>query len=335
MGESAAERVRQHALKDPIGNEIRIPIDSTHDQPYFGPNDAEDIRRYYEEQGYVVIRRLIPAERCDEAQAAFAEEVRDYPGFIYRQATANPERHLKSEYGYMLNSILNVHCMDPRRFPTFRRRGTELVTSHSLRRACEILLGEPGKLVQTMYFEGNPATWPHQDTYYLDAEKLGGLVGAWIAVEDVAPGAGRFFVYPGSHKIEIKGGGPSLGKEHDRYKQLMRDLLRDRALECRAPALQKGDVLFWSSKTIHGSLETTTPERSRRSFTAHYIPQSMRFLQFQTRVKPLALGMTNGMLVHHPKDLRRAKNRAVFFVETRFPRAFQAAKRLAVRTLTR
>ena len=51
-------------------------------------------------------------------------------------------------------------------------------------------------------------------------------------------------------------------------------MIREQGLVCRAPALSKGDVLFWAAKTIHGSLRTTQPTRSRRSFTAHFIPDA-------------------------------------------------------------
>ena len=46
-----------------------------------------------------------------------------------------------------------------------------------------------------MLFEGNPTTWPHQDTYYLDSERIGGMTAAWIAVEDIKPGAGKARIY--------------------------------------------------------------------------------------------------------------------------------------------
>ena len=41
------------------------------------------------------------------------------------------------------------------------------------------------------------------------------------------------------------------------------------------------------------------------------------------------------MRVHHPKDLSKAANRAVLFVETRFPRTFQFTKRAAIKLVTR
>jgi phytanoyl-CoA hydroxylase len=93
-------------------------------------------------------------------------------------------------------------------------------------------------------------------------------------------------------------------------------------------------VLFWAAKTIHGSLRTTEPTRSRRSFTAHFIPNQSRFLQFQTRVRPLKTELMNGMSVHHPKDLSKTANRAVLFVETRFPRTFRFTKRAAIKLAT-
>src|SRR3546814_11124767 len=78
--------------------------------------------------------------------------------------------------------------------------------------AVRTIRGEAGKIVQSMYFEGNPATWAHQDSYYLDAEVLGRMVGAWIAVEDIAPGAGRFFIYPGSHRLDVARNGGKVDK---------------------------------------------------------------------------------------------------------------------------
>src|SRR3546814_4143074 len=101
--------------------------------------------------------------------------------------------------------------------------------------AVRTIRGEAGKIVQSMYFEGNPATWAHQDSYYLDAEVLGRMVGAWIAVEDIAPGAGRFFIYPGSHRLDVarNGGKVDIAFNHGRYKQLVTDCIRTRGMQCR------------------------------------------------------------------------------------------------------
>ena len=40
------------------------------------------------------LRNLIPRELCAEAMQRFKGEVKPHKGFIYRQATGNPERHV-------------------------------------------------------------------------------------------------------------------------------------------------------------------------------------------------------------------------------------------------
>jgi phytanoyl-CoA hydroxylase len=52
---------------------------------------------------------------------------------------------------------------------------------------------------------------------------------------------------------------------HARYNDLIKRAIEDQGFECRAPALSKGDVLFFNAKTIHGSLESPDPQYSRRS----------------------------------------------------------------------
>lgn len=327
----------RYMIHDPLGLPIETPVSAADDLAYFRPSETEAIRQYLKEQGYVVIRCLVPPGKCDAATAAFTHEVKPSKRFIYRQNTSNPERHEFTDRGYMLNPILNVQSVDPRLFPGFRSLASDVLTDDSVQASVRDLFGEPGKVVQSMFFEGNPATNPHQDTYYLDSEHIGAMTAGWFALEDIAPGAGRFFVYPKSHLVDMSrnGGDFDIAFNHDRYKALVNQVIRDGGFECRAPALSKGDVLFWSGKIIHGSLRTTQPEFSRRSFTTHYIPDSHRFLQFQSRIKPLNLKRINGMNVHAPKDLASPKARAIFAIETNFPKAFQIMKRWAIKIVTR
>jgi phytanoyl-CoA hydroxylase len=131
------------------------------------------------------------------------------------------------------------------------------------------------------------------------------------------------------------GGDQDVAFNHARYKKHVLEVISQNGFECRAPALGEGDVLLWASKTIHGSLQTTQPEASRSSFTAHFIPESSRFLQWQSRFKSLNIEKIGGVSVHKPKDLANLGNRGVFWVETTFPRSFQLAKKVAVKLLTR
>ena len=297
-------------------------------------SDGAALRRDYDAEGYVVVRGPVPGELCERARAAFADEVKPYQGPLYRQTTSgSPERHVFSEHGYLLNPILNLQSLRHSRFPKFRTACLAILTHPELQRAVEAILGEPGTIVQSMYFEGNSATWAHQDAYYLDSAGPGGMVGAWVALEDIAAGAGRFFVYPQSHLIDLapNRGDLDIAFHHGRYKQYVLDVIAAYGLTLRAPALRRGDVLFWSTRTIHGSLETTEPQHSRSSITAHLLAASSELLQFQRRRRRLAPVLINGVRVHMPKDQNAWAPRATLWAESTFPRSFQAAKRAAIK----
>jgi len=304
---------------------------------YFAAADKDGYQAYYTENGYVVIRGAVDVALCDAANAAFDAEIYPSQAYIYRQTTARAERNQFTKTGFVLNPILNVQSVDPRLFPGFREKAIEVMTAPAIQAACIALFGEPGKIVQSMYFHGNPSTWPHQDTYYLDSSNKGTMTAAWIAAEDIEPGAGRFFVCPGSHRLDMEqnGGDFDIAYNHDRYKKLVMDVMQNHQMRVVAPALKKGDVLFWSASTIHGSLPTSQPDRSRRSFTTHWIPASTELLQFQARVRPMAYESVNGALVARPKDLSRARNRMILGAESRFPKAFGLAKKVAIKLLVR
>lgn len=324
-----------YTIEGPAGDNIIIPETLAEDKPYFTPQQVAEASQHLNEHGYTVIRGLISKELCDAANASFKDTVKKYGDYLYRQTTANPELHKFNEQGFMMNPILNVQDL-PNALRGFREVGLNIITHPHIRAFFKVHFGESAKIVQSMYFEGNPTTWAHQDTYYLDAEKIGVMTAAWFALEDIKPGAGRFYVYPGSQRIDVKknGGDFDIAFNHKRYKELMKTIIREQKLECAAPALQKGDVLLWNSKTIHGSLKTTQAEYSRSSLTGHYIPSSMRFLQLQSRIKGLALGSYNGMEVHYPKPLDKFSKRMVLKIETSFPKTFQLVKRMAVKIVT-
>ncbi len=320
----------------PHGGTAFIPANRAEDQDYFTADQLTEISDYYKANGYVVVRGLISEALCDQCVQSFAKEVKPYDSFLYRQASANPEKHVLTKHNYMLNSILNVQDLEQKKFPAFRQNGMNMLTSTPVQKVLKALFNDEPKLVQSMYFEGNPATWAHQDSYYLDSSEMGRMVAAWFAVEDIKPGAGRFYVYPTSHLIDIEknGGDFDIAFNHDKYKQLIVDIINSHKLQCVAPALQKGDVLFWHGKTIHGSLATTQPEFSRSSYTGHYIPASTDFLQYQSKIKKLTLDKVNGMDVNFPKNQNVGKNRLILKVETTFPKTFQAVKKLAIKIVT-
>ena len=326
-------------LRTPRGLPVAVPESSVEDRsPKFAVNESDGIKAYYKQNGYAVVKGLLPAQVCDEQRRLWESEVKPFDGYIYRQATAKAEKHIFNSNGWVMNPILNLQSVDPERFGRFRSHATEKVlAAPPLRDVFKTLLGENPKIVQSMYFEGNSATWEHQDSYYLDSEKVGEMTAAWIAMEDIAATAGRFFICPRSHLIQLDDHSlhNNVVEHHEVYIQSVVEKIRQLQLEIRAPALNKGDVLFWNALTIHGSLDSQDPRHSRSSITCHAIPASRRFLSLQSRVTDIPTDELNGTRVFRPKDLGELRNRLVFQVETRFPRMFYWAKRQAVKHMIR
>jgi len=282
---------------------------------------AEERRRYYAENGYVVLPGLIDGDLCEKAMASFRSEVKPFSGYLYRQASANPERNAFDSAGSVSNSLLNPLSVDGRRFPAFRSMSDEILSQGSLFDAVSELYAESAVLVQSMYFEGNPATWPHQDCYYLDDDSPGKLVGAWIALEDIEEAAGRFYVAAGSHRLDFgkNAGSLCIAEHHDAYKGLMSSIIESEALPLHAPPLRQGDVLLWNSRTIHGAFEPSDTRLTRNSYTAHFIPASSRFIQYQCIPIKFSPELLEGQAVCRPKDQSRAMNRWMLTLESRLP----------------
>jgi phytanoyl-CoA hydroxylase len=321
-------------LKTPRGLPVRVPETESEDtSPKFTLDDLAGFRQYYEANGYAILRGLISAEQCDRIRELWNTEVKPFDGFMYRQATAKVERHVKNDRGWVMNPILNLQSVNPTNFPRFRQYATQnILTDAGLKSAFATLLQDTPKVVQSMYFEGNSATWEHQDSYYLDSETVGEMAAAWIAVEDIAADAGRFFICPRSHRIELEEHGiyNNIAENHEGYIQSVVKKIRDERLEIRAPALKKGDVLFWNAWTIHGSLDSQGTDSSRSSITCHAIPTRKKFLQLQTRTLDVPTEPVNGVNVFKPKDLAEARNRAIFGIESNFPKAFYWLKKKAI-----
>jgi phytanoyl-CoA hydroxylase len=265
----------------------------------------------------------------DEVIASFRAEVKTYTGPILRQLTVRMEPNRFSAEGFMTNTILSVQDLTDPRFTDFRRSSLAVLAHERVQRVLGNLIGEPTQCVESMYFESSArGTISHADCHFMDASAPGEMVAAWYALEDIHPRAGRFFIMPESHLLgtdapkfahlkefynayealsakttatfhdNSSSSNAALRIEH--HKMLAQGLA---GLSFYAPLMQKGDVVFWGSRVLHGSLKPEDPNHSRNSLTAHYIGQSRTYVQYGAPV-PLNLQSVNGMPIHHLRPVR-------------------------------
>lgn len=293
---------------------------------YPSPSSAHAFRAYFEREGFIVLRNAIPPALCEAAKQSFITELLpDRHALFMRHASGTHERHVYTEYGFMKYPVMNFQDLPDKRYPGFKRDGLGLLTHAAAQRAMTILFGEPAQLVHTMYFDGNQTTWAHRDGHYIDSDREGNMVGAWIAAEDIHPDAGRFFVVPRSHRVGV------LGERQNPngvdYKTVMADFVRNGPLDCVAPVLRQGDMLLWSAMTIHGSLPSRQPRWSRRSFTGHYVPQSHQLKRHLQRETALQTMTVNGVQVTLHSDHQSIVGLLKGALRVDFPRLYWAMRR--------
>lgn len=225
---------------------------------------------YYEENGYYIFEKLIPEPLIDKLLELYESEILTSNDYFFRQSSNRWERNKINEHNYCEESFLNVH--DYPNYPSFCEAARQIVCLPQVREALSQVTGSAEhNLMQTMLFDLNAATPAHQDWYYLDSIPNGHLLAGWFALEDIHEEAGRFYVLPKSNQVEL-----DLTAEEKvsnaPYVKKLKEYVEAHQDEIYAPALKKGDVLFWNSRTVHGSLDTRNPKYSRRSLTAHYLP---------------------------------------------------------------
>ena len=291
---------------------------------------------YYNKNGYVIFSKCVSKENCEDIRKLWESNIKNYKGKIYRQTTAKAEVNKFNENNWIMNPVLNLQSLNPNLFGDFKKIIEEKVfSSTSICDALKTILGEKPKIVQSMYFEGNSATWEHQDTYYLDSEKIGEMTAGWLALEEIKADAGRFFICPSSHKIDLEKQSMknNYASNHDLYIKEVVNIIKLKEMEVRAPYLDAGDVLFWNSKTVHGSLDSQSKLNSRSSITFHAIPKSRKLLQFQSRLRDVSADDLNNSLIHRPKDQSKLINKLIFQIESIFPSFFYWIKNQAIKSL--
>ncbi len=146
------------------------------------------------------------------------------------------------------------------------------------------ILGKEVLPFQTINFYKSSSQPAHSDAIHLTTEPLGYSLGVWIALEDIQPGSGEFFYYPGSHKLQyIMNNDFNTDKKfliqtedlHHKYESKIAQIIEEKQLKAELFLPKKGDILIWHTNLIHGSVPKTNPILSRKSLIMHYFAKGV------------------------------------------------------------
>src|SRR6516164_8747560 len=289
-------------------------------------------RELFASKGYVVFRNLIPRDLIDLLLRLYRREILPYRKRFFRQTTNSWETNRLTAAGNVIESFLDIHDMRDVQFAEVCREARQILCHGAVREALKTITGTTQQsLMQSMLFDQNAGTGPHQDWYYLDSVPNGYLLAGWFALEDIDEKAGRFFVMPGTnhHVFDLTNDERT---SNELYIAKVAAYMQAHASEVKAPALMKGDVLFWHSRTIHGSLPTQDQRLSRKSLTAHYMPAAYDFGNMHGTVFPVTYREHDGMRYRYidREYSMIGQLRALMYnqVSNKYPKAYRAIRRV-------
>lgn len=229
-----------------------------------------EARNHYKTEGYVVCQNLVPVELIDKLLNLYKQQIVPSEEKFLRQMTNQHELNDPNEFGYVKQDFLDVHNYE--KFPEFSTSVKEILCSDAIQNTLKEITGYNSfRWMQSLLFDANRETIPHHDSYYLDTVPAGHLTAVWIALEDIDERAGRFYVIPKSTNDVV------YNLPHPQWLAKMQEYFDSNLDKIVAPALSKGDALFWNSEIIHGALPTGDQRFSRKSLTGHFVPTEYKY----------------------------------------------------------
>lgn len=238
----------------------QIPIQADPDQLEkslaYSQADAESQQSIlgFNKNGYLVIHQFINAEKVDQINIEVNSIIK--------------YKNIQPSYGrYMQLAKLS---------PTI----AQLSKDEKLKELCRILLDGETAFFQSINFIKGSEQQTHSDSFHMTSYPEGGLLGIWIALEDVGPEQGPLHYYPGSHQLPYfmndsfgnEGNKLMLGKlNYPPYASMIQEKIKQNGFQKQIFHAKKGDLLIWHANLLHGGEKHTNNELSRKSLVLHYM----------------------------------------------------------------
>lgn len=216
--------------------------------------DDQDSILNFEKNGYAILKQYIKKEDIDEIN----NQINDLLN----------KGDLKFRYG---NKIMFAYKkIDILKKIAVETKLNELLSS---------LLKDDAKLFQSINFIKGSEQKTHSDSIHMTTFPLGGLLGVWIALEDIEHDNGPLHYYPGSHKLPY-----FLNKDYDNegnffltgnkgyseYEKMIDTKIIEYGLEKKVFTAKAGDMLIWHANLFHGGEIHQNSSKTRKSVVFHY-----------------------------------------------------------------
>lgn len=210
--------------------------------------------RNFDENGFLILKNYFSTKTVNEINTAI------------EQALDN--KQLKFQYRNKI--MFAIH-----KIPLLK----QIVSSKEFTKFLSSLIQGEAVLFQSINFLNGSEQKTHSDSIHMTTFPLGGLLGVWIALDDIAEDNGALHYYPGSHKLpyylnpDFNNEGNSLflgNKDYTQYEKMIADKIKEHSLPKKILTATKGDVLVWHANLLHGGEPHLNKNKTRKSMVLHY-----------------------------------------------------------------
>jgi len=258
-------RSQAHAVSESKEGGYEFTVDSAAVLP-------EELRRQYEENGFFVIKRLVPESDLEKYRKRFLEissgaskaargtlVMRDIALAKAKKKDMGEENITKLQ-DFQNDETLFGYCRHP--------KVLEYVKG---------IVGQDVKTVHTMLINKPPDVGlgssrhpPHQDLWYFPFRPANLVCASWTAMQTIDTENGCLFVKPGSHKGELlKHEYPNDGIVNKAYHGIQNMSSAAHGKTMFNLLMQPGDTVFFHPLLIHGSGRNNS-QRFRKAISCHY-----------------------------------------------------------------
>jgi phytanoyl-CoA hydroxylase len=211
----------------------------------------------YNDKGYAILSGFLSAEKVDRVNAEIHE--------MLKSKKVKFTNRNKIMFAIHQSALLR-----------------EIGNDRELVDLLSILLNGKAILFQSINFITGSEQHTHSDSIHMTTYPLGGLLGAWFALEDITEDNGPLHYYPGSHKLPYylnkdynnEGNRFFIGnKSYKEYEKMIAEKIVEQGLEKVNFLAKKGDLLIWHANLFHGGNNHTNKNKTRKSMVFHYFKE--------------------------------------------------------------
>ncbi|MDA3872734.1 MAG: phytanoyl-CoA dioxygenase family protein [Kiritimatiellae bacterium] len=229
---------------------------------YFAPQECDELKKRYEEEGYVVVDGIYDDTELS-AMDRYFEDFKHSGAKLYKGGKTHQEIDPTRDI---------LRAMHPHRISEQAR---DWAVHPRVAQVLEHVMGRAPLLAQTMMYYKPPQSVGqslHQDNFYLLSQPAT-CAAAWTPLDDCDEENGCLQVVPRSHREKIVCPDSETLSEEDQ-ELLKAGKLGETHLagrEIRPVTLKRGQTMFFNGQLIHGSYANVSKTRSRRTFIGHYV----------------------------------------------------------------